>query len=777
MKKIIIAMAAIAAAFTTVSCNKNQFTELEENTEGNCTITASTESALTKTTLYGNDTDGYEVVWSEGDTFKLRGETFTLIKGAGTASGTFQGYVYATNGTSTAYYPASYNGYDWPAEQTYTEGNITNSPMTAGVYCYQGKIQGGMIEFKNVGGILRLSVKGTARIKRIKVYTFGNNCIALNCGKGVDLDNTNAKVFHIAVPEGNYPAASIMFISTDGKYCVKTLKPDKPLIINRSEITTASIKVDNWTDITSVPDGALPGRFTVSAEGKRVFFSKGNLYRDNTSFQFESSQLLSASEWDASHISHFYWSKDAGKACAEYYSDSDASQDDVFFTNATYTTPNPSFTANGQTGMWRTLSKDEWKFLLENNGCLWTAIDGINGMIIFCDGYSGSRTGLTEIPDGCAFLPAAGFRNGYSSSLSGVGTEGAYSSSVAGFYEEDPYHCAYNLVFSDNYTDSQALKFRVRYGCSVRLVTEEPGEPVPTFTVTFDLNGKTGTGPERYSGVPYNTTIEEPANAIAGDYTFAGWYKDKACTNLWDFSKDRVTANTTLYAKWIMLGPFTINDSNEQVYFSRGNLYWDGNKELFRFEIFQSDFSTKPGPYDRRVRDDEHVSHFLWSKHAETACQVVYGDSYASDGDVLFTNADATHPKTDFTVEGQKGVWRTLSPAEWEYLFRHYETSKLTINGVYGMIIFCDGYTGPKTDLTDVPDGCVFLPNAGDRNATPSTDLELIRKIYHLDGVTVSYWTSVSNEYYDAYCISNENTNVIKYRSYSYALRLVRAVK
>ena len=73
MKKIIITLAAVAAAFTMASCNKEQLVEQGENTAlGNCIITASTESNLTKTSLYGNDTDGYEVVWSEGEHAVIR---------------------------------------------------------------------------------------------------------------------------------------------------------------------------------------------------------------------------------------------------------------------------------------------------------------------------------------------------------------------------------------------------------------------------------------------------------------------------------------------------------------------------------------------------------------------------------------------------------------------------------------------------------------------------------------------------------------------------------
>ncbi len=33
-------------------------------------------------------------------------------------------------------------------------------------------------------------------------------------------------------------------------------------------------------------------------------------------------------------------------------------------------------------------------------------------------------------------------------------------------------------------------------------------------------------------------------------YSFAGWYKDSACTIAWIFSEDAVPGDITLYAKW-----------------------------------------------------------------------------------------------------------------------------------------------------------------------------------------------------------------------------------
>ena len=70
---------------------------------------------------------------------------------------------------------------------------------------------------------------------------------------------------------------------------------------------------------------------------------------------------------------------------------------------------------------------------------------------------------------------------------------------------------------------------------------------VPGFTVSFDAHGG--------SAVPsaltaQNKTMVAPANPERAGFTFAGWYKDAACTQAWDFAKDVVTADMTLYAKW-----------------------------------------------------------------------------------------------------------------------------------------------------------------------------------------------------------------------------------
>ncbi|MDY4470882.1 MAG: DUF4430 domain-containing protein [Collinsella sp.] len=69
----------------------------------------------------------------------------------------------------------------------------------------------------------------------------------------------------------------------------------------------------------------------------------------------------------------------------------------------------------------------------------------------------------------------------------------------------------------------------------------------PGCTVAFDTRGGS-TVPSAMTA--QNKTMIAPANPERSGYTFAGWYKDADCTQAWDFSKDVVTADMTLYAKW-----------------------------------------------------------------------------------------------------------------------------------------------------------------------------------------------------------------------------------
>ena len=77
--------------------------------------------------------------------------------------------------------------------------------------------------------------------------------------------------------------------------------------------------------------------------------------------------------------------------------------------------------------------------------------------------------------------------------------------------------------------------------------SDENFEDKIKYKVTFDTQIQ---GVTTYIDIEEGSTIEPPTEPTAEGYTFTGWYKDVACTTLWDFTTDIVTSDITLYAGW-----------------------------------------------------------------------------------------------------------------------------------------------------------------------------------------------------------------------------------
>ncbi|MEI6874436.1 MAG: InlB B-repeat-containing protein [Spirochaetota bacterium] len=73
-----------------------------------------------------------------------------------------------------------------------------------------------------------------------------------------------------------------------------------------------------------------------------------------------------------------------------------------------------------------------------------------------------------------------------------------------------------------------------------------------SYAVTFDSQGGSAVASLNSSS---GATIAAPTAPTLAGKNFAGWYKDAACTLACDFTNDKVTANTTLYALWTTIAP------------------------------------------------------------------------------------------------------------------------------------------------------------------------------------------------------------------------------
>ncbi len=131
---------------------------------------------------------------------------------------------------------------------------------------------------------------------------------------------------------------------------------------------------------------------------------------------------------------------------------------------------------------------------------------------------------------GSSVDPITAIRYGAKANAPGAPTRTGYD--FAGWYKDSGLSNAWNFS-SDTVTGDTTLYAKWT---------------LQTFAVSFVSNG--GTSVSDITDVPYNTTFTEPATPSKIGYAFAGWYKESGLSNIWNFASDRVTVDTTLFAKW-----------------------------------------------------------------------------------------------------------------------------------------------------------------------------------------------------------------------------------
>ena len=244
--------------------------------------------------------------------------------------------------------------------------------------------------------------------------------------------------------------------------------------------------------------GAIKGFFSVS-DNQRISFSQGNLqYQASTgTWKFADNQYdmignnnSNISSSNTGWIDLFGWGTSSYNGKNPYmtstdYSDYGDGSNDIAGTNYDWGVYNKISNGGNQAGLWRTLTKDEWNYVISNRTdarylCGTATVNGVNGLILLPDNwtlptgvtftygeggwsqntYSASEWSKMEA-NGAVFLPAAGNRDG--TDVYHVGSYGAYwSSSASGSDIADCLYFYGDYVYTnDNYR---------YYGQSVRLV-------------------------------------------------------------------------------------------------------------------------------------------------------------------------------------------------------------------------------------------------------------------------------------------------------------------
>lgn len=247
--------------------------------------------------------------WTNWLMFDISGSAvpeFALQSGAGQDSAVFSGELPSdfANKTYIAVYPfcnsASLNGMtvSFPIyqNQTYAAGSIgQNANPSVGIFDPDTK----SASFRNVCGVLRLYIKGTARVLSITVadndpsarlwgtasvslessvpvttLSGGGNSVILNCG-GVQLDPDSATPFYIVVPAGSFASGFTATVRTlDGNVVFGTSKNNA---IRRSVIK-------------EMPENTLGEASPVDIEEYTILNPLMQEYMSNASYSYLGSQ-------------------------------------------------------------------------------------------------------------------------------------------------------------------------------------------------------------------------------------------------------------------------------------------------------------------------------------------------------------------------------------------------------------------------------------------------------------------------------------------------------
>ena len=223
-------------------------------------------------------------------------------------------------------------------------------------------------------------------------------------------------------------------------------------------------------------------------------------------------------------------------------------------------------------------------------------------------------------------------------------------------------------------------------------------------------------------------------------------------------------------------GVFSVS-STKKVHFSKGNLTYDVNASTNKWKFYEHQ-------YDCAANGDASstlISLFTWGYSASTSLNPT-GDRYVkdhtTDGDKLVYDKASSDGGDDWGVaycESNKitvGTWRTLSTAEWQYLFNNHSKKWATVNGVGGYVIAPDNVTlqAEKTSYTatELNDAnLVFLPAAGLRNGS----------YVNFVGDFGLYWSSAARDEYYVYHVYFYSDDVYPgngdYRYRGFSVRLI----
>lgn len=396
MKKILLALAALAMmSVSLTSCSKDEGAPAQ--------FTASIEQSSAKIQL-----DGSIIKWKNSDIVTVFDEEgfarYSATPREDNATFATLNYMDGnlTDGPYYAIYPSvcAHNAGSFlvQSRQVSSDGSLEVFPM----YAVSNNTN---FEFKNLCGLLKItlnqsdvmvsSIKVTAdqpiagifdidMTSGVPVATFNSNLsddtedgITLQCETPQSIEGGHD--FYIYLPAGTYTNMAIKVVTDNGLMCIK--QSQNAVVVERSKYTPAS--VSQMTFVPNVAEGSLTGLFTINANGDQVRFSKGNLQYNVTNglWRFAEHQYdfvgpfnnTTYYSWQIQNqyvgwIDLFNWGTSGYNNIMphplqitprEYY----AENQNIANTNYDWGVYNPISNGGNQAGMWRTLTKEEWRYI------------------------------------------------------------------------------------------------------------------------------------------------------------------------------------------------------------------------------------------------------------------------------------------------------------------------------------------------------------------------------------------------------------------------------
>ena len=394
-----------------------------------------------------DNVDRIDLTWDEGDKILVtvgdKSSEFILSEGADSGNGTFTGTMPADGTTYQVSYPVNYDE-SVLTNQTYVENGFGNGLMKMSTK-QNGTLDNGFVLSAD-NAVLGLQLTGSQTLGKIVLTnTATTKTYTLHCD-GVVL-TAEAILFYIVVPVKDWAnGMRVEVYDNDGDIILMKEKA--------GEIMFSATDAMVMPTLQTRERGKRIGIFSVG-EGKYVSFSQGNLqYVQSTDeWRFAREQYEYIGKGNITNgqlgqiIDMFGWSVDADPANKWGVTIAQEGFDGDFVDWGL------NYIHGEAPGSWRTLSQDEWSYLLscrQHATELWgvAQVAGVNGVIILPDrwsptddlpfvaginenGYAAQQTLSVEQWQlmeelGAVFLPAAGGRNGASLAFSHIDSVGWY---------------------------------------------------------------------------------------------------------------------------------------------------------------------------------------------------------------------------------------------------------------------------------------------------------------------------------------------------------------